>query len=681
MEKIKSILLKQIIQRKYSVVFVTIIVAALFCELFIFNFKWINSAFSDETIVTSYNSSSITKQGDKLLINDDNAVLTIRNIDRKVKYLRISLDKNAAQKANISISATDEANANYLTAPERTVISGIKQSQYIRLHFSGKIKNLKITIRGMDGERVDADFIGLNAHVPLMFSWLRFIFLILAAMILYILRPKSSVYEYKTDLTRPNQKIAVLAFVIIYAAITFNMIHWNGTATIYHEIMPHHRQYYELVDAFKHGHAYIDDATGQLQSMENPYDIYERARQTNGYRWDTAYYNGKYYCYFGAAPAVLFYLPYNLITGRDLPNYIALYIFSIIAMIGILLLLWEIIKKWYPDTPFAVYLMLSGVFSFISYTAYTVYKPDLYMIPTVSALMFAILGLAFWLSAERKNETGDTVLMPSRLAIGSACAAITAGCRPQFLISAVLGVMLFWDYAFKKRELFSKKSIKQTVAVCLPFAVVGAILMAYNFARFGSPFDFGANYNLTTNDMTHRGFVFGRIGLGIFTYFLQPFRMNSIFPFIHDFGSETVYQGLTLTENLMGGVLWLYPILIIGVIGAFKRNVFGDKRAYRLVYFSVIMAVVVAIMDAQMAGLLTRYFNDFVWLMMLASAVTIFALYDKCKSQGIIKLTLIVSAVTLIIAFLTIFAHEENSIREAYPQLYYTVQHLTAFWM
>ena len=26
--------------------------------------------------------------------------------------------------------------------------------------------------------------------------------------------------------------------------------------------------------------------------------------------------------------------------------------------------------------------------------------------------------------------------------------------------------------------------------------------MAYNAARFGSPFDFGANYNLTSNDMT-----------------------------------------------------------------------------------------------------------------------------------------------------------------------------------
>ena len=680
MEKIKSILLEQKMKNKHIVVFVTIIIAALLCELFIFNFKWINSAFSDETIVASFSSLDIKKQGSEFLIDDDRAEITIPNVNQKIKYLRISLDKETEQKAEITVSATDEANSSYLAAPARTVFSRVKQSQYIRLHFSGEVGDLKITIRGMNGERVDADFIGVNAHVPLMFLWIRFLFMILAAMILYILRPKSSVYKYKTDLTRPKQKIAVLAFVMVYAVMLLNMIQWNSTALEFHERYPHHRQYYELCYAFKDGHVSLNlQPSPELDALDNPYDMSQRGGVS--FEWDTAYYNGKYYCYFGAAPAVLFYLPYNLITGHDLPNYAALYIFGVLTMIGILLLLWEFIKKWYKDTPFAMYLLMSGVFAFISYTVYVVYKPDLYMVPTLSALMFAVWGLAFWLSAERKNKKCETVLSAPRLAAGSAFIALTAGCRPQFLISAVLGVMFFWDYAFKKRELFSKKSMKQTVAICLPFVIAGVILMAYNFARFGSPFDFGANYNLTTNDMTHRGFVFGRIGLGIFTYFLQPFCMNSIFPFIHDFSSETVYQGLTLTENLMGGTLWLYPILIIGVWGAFKRDLFADKRAYRTVCFSVVMAVVVAVMDAQMAGLLTRYFNDFVWLMMLASSVTIFALYDKYKSKGIIKLTLAVSAVTLAIAFLTIFAHEEDSIQSAYPQLYYTVQHLIAFWM
>ena len=50
----------------------------------------------------------------------------------------------------------------------------------------------------------------------------------------------------------------------------------------------------------------------------------------------------------------------------------------------------------------------------------------------------------------------------------------------------------------------------------IPFIIVGLGLMYYNYIRFDSPFDFGANYNLTTNDMTLRGFNIDRIFLGIY---------------------------------------------------------------------------------------------------------------------------------------------------------------------
>ena len=60
----------------------------------------------------------------------------------------------------------------------------------------------------------------------------------------------------------------------------------------------------------------------------------------------------------------------------------------------------------------------------------------------------------------------------------------------------------------------------ELVLFALPFVLVAAGLMWYNAARFGSPFDFGANYNLTSNDMTKRGFNPGRIGPALFYYLL-----------------------------------------------------------------------------------------------------------------------------------------------------------------
>ena len=37
------------------------------------------------------------------------------------------------------------------------------------------------------------------------------------------------------------------------------------------------------------------------------------AREGVVYRWDTAFYQGKYYCYFGIVPVLLFYLPFNVV--------------------------------------------------------------------------------------------------------------------------------------------------------------------------------------------------------------------------------------------------------------------------------------------------------------------------------------------------------------------------------
>ena len=69
---------------------------------------------------------------------------------------------------------------------------------------------------------------------------------------------------------------------------------------------------------------------------------------------------------------------------------------------------------------------------------------------------------------------------------------------------------IFWQRYLREKRLFTKRGITEAVAFVLPVVLVAIGLMWYNAARFGSPFDFGANYNLTSNDMTRRGFSVGR---------------------------------------------------------------------------------------------------------------------------------------------------------------------------
>ena len=94
--------------------------------------------------------------------------------------------------------------------------------------------------------------------------------------------------------------------------------------------------------------------------------------------------------------------------------------------------------------------------------------------------------------------------------LGSLSMALVAGCRPQLLLTSLFCVPIFKDY-LKEKEL-----LKKLMVFAIPFALVGLSLMYYNYIRFSSPFDFGANYNLTTNDMTLRGFNIDRVFLGIY---------------------------------------------------------------------------------------------------------------------------------------------------------------------
>ena len=51
-----------------------------------------------------------------------------------------------------------------------------------------------------------------------------------------------------------------------------------------------------------------------------------------------------------------------------------------------------------------------------------------------------------------------------------------------------------------------KRRIKYALCGALPLAILGICQMAYNYARFGSPLDFGIQYSLTINDFTHSEF-------------------------------------------------------------------------------------------------------------------------------------------------------------------------------
>lgn len=665
-----------------AVLFVVLALAVL-CEVFLFNFKfWDSMASKPIDVVPTTVQGAVQLDDTRYRIYKKDAFVEYTDIGSEIKYIRVGTEDG--YDTTVQFSVTDEGNEYPLTVPWRTVNSVVKPTQYIRLHFSGEVNSLKIDFSNAQSTIVNLEDIELNTRVPMMFSIVRVLIVTLFAMLLYILRPRSGVYKVITDLKQKKQRKIVAVAIIVQAVVFIAFTFINLAALEWDKTEVHHRQYYNLIEAFKAGELSIGEGSESLKAMDNPYDFNARVENDVEFNWDNAYFEGEYYSYFGVLPALLLHLPYNLITGGELPNQVAVIVFGITFIVGIMALLWEIIKKWFNRTPLVLYLMLSVTFAVTASLFYAVYKPDFYMVPPLAALAFSVIALALWIGARRDDGTLHT----GRIMWGALLIAVTSMCRPQFLITLFFGVLLFWEDVFKTRTLFSKKSMKQTLALCIPIILVAAVAMLYNYARFGSPLDFGANYNLTTNDMTKRGMVLGRTGLGLFTYFFQPMRIDAQFPFINDFDPATVYQGVTITEKQIGGAFMIFPILIYALIGVVKKSWFKDKMAHRIVCFSVAVAFVVAILDTQMAGILMRYLTDFVWLIMIAASMTVMALHERIldgKSTltdvRLRSLAIILCGVSVAVAFLSIFAHSKNAVWWSNSIAYHYIKYLISFWL
>ena len=508
------------------------------------------------------------------------------------------------------------------------------------------------------------------------------IFLIL--VFIYLFRPKSELYKYKFNLKSTKQKIIISIFFILEILIMIYTVNANVMIKDLHAYS-NQIQYYDLTEALSKKQVYLDTIPSkEIKSMKNPYDYGARKKlideKNADFAWDRAYYKGKYYTYFGVVPVVTTYLPYYLIRGKHIPNYIVVLLVSIITMFGMFLFIKEIVKRYFKETKLLVFLLLliwlvntSGLLSILCYAT-------IYNIPILYSIMFIFYGLYFWISSIKENNISKT-----RIFLGSLCMALVAGCRPQLLISSIFALPIFWNCVFKKRILFSKKSIIETILFILPYILVAIPIMYYNYARFGSIFDFGANYNITSNDMTKRGFVLGRVGLGLYSLLFQLPSYRGTFPFLTDTAFATNYMGTTIREQLFGGVFTTNILLLIS-FGIRKVKKIIPKELYVISLISIISAFIIAILDIEVAGILPRYILDFEWLLCIATMIIIFSIFNSKELNNIkmffLEICIILIVLSLIYQFLYMFDDQllHNMIDNS-TKFYFKWYYLIQFWL
>ena len=322
-------------------------------------------------------------------------------------------------------------------------------------------------------------------------------------------------------------------------------------------------------------------------------------------------------------------------------------------------------------------------------------RPYIYEYAILCGAALLMLGLWLWLSAASTpvEKRGALVV---KLVFGSLCVALVAGCRPQMELFAFLAVPIFWPRYIGQKRLRSRAGAGEAAAFLLPVVLVAAGLMWYNAARFGSPFDFGANYNLTGNDMTQRGFNAVRIGPAVFTSLFELPSWQGVFPFLRETDVQTNAVIRTISEKFTGGILAATPylwVLALPLLPAFRRCLHRRRVAACVVYGSPAVMVVMTVVDCEMAGVLYRYLMDYSPVLLLGAALCWFcaegalsrraALGEGTAAAALPALHTVMAAAvayTAVYRFCTLFAMEPY-LQGMNPSLYHTVSRLVQFWM
>lgn len=707
-----------------------LLAAALGLELFVCNLNfWATHSYTPVDL-RPYLTGDTDPEA-PLTLDEDHTTLTFAGLDQPLYNLQLAgltyqYDGPHPEVQNplflLNVAATDESTSVSRQSWNWQVAARAARSQVCSLDLSGKASTLTLTAAPYNGEyrqypvSYTLETVYANVPRPLDFSAVRFLVLWALLGAGFALRPAGAawrdVYLQNTRRYRPAAVLimavlAVLAFLAPFAdrynagvATSFyNTADWDGESRI--TFTKHINdwasdtaaQYGALAHSLLNGRLDLEkDPPEGLLALENPYDTAARQQEAPDALWDVAYYNGRYYVYFGLVPCLLFQLPFEALTGvGDLPPSLPMILLAWLMILAAFGCVKQAVQRWFPRASAAACLLAATGLASGSQIWYLLLRPSTYEYAILAGAAFVMVALWQWLAAANTPVERRGALL-AHLALGSLSMALVAGCRPQMELFALLALPIFWPRYVRQKRLCSRAGAGEAAAFLLPVLAVAALLMWYNAARFGSPFDFGANYNLTSNDMTRRGFAVGRMAPAVVTFLLGVPGIGTVFPYLSATRMATNYMGLTITELFYGGALVCLPLLWGLAVLPLARGRLGRRRDLKGLFGLVLLGTVaLAVLDCQMAGVLYRYQSDWLGPLLLAGALAWLlaeqVLQDHAGQpgtavlQGALRRGLPLAVLAgAVYNFCVDFAAEPGLIGQN-PALYQNVSRLVQFWL
>jgi 4-amino-4-deoxy-L-arabinose transferase-like glycosyltransferase len=369
------------------------------------------------------------------------------------------------------------------------------------------------------------------------------------------------------------------------AAAVIWLMHWTVASSGGFN-PPGEEDYYNyLVRGWRDGHLYLaKEPRPEMLQLADPYDPAQNHAVRLG---DASYYQGHYYLYFSAAPALLLHLPYGLITGRELGTTTAVFLYLALGYLATCVVWSSLRARFFPSSSTllgVLGILLLGLGNPLLVLAR---RPLVWELPITAAYAFASLTLlAVYLALTRRH--------PRRwLVVAGVTAGAMVACRPGDAFAVALFLPVLWHLG--RDRPISRATLVRFACVAVPIGLWLVALLAHNHARFGRPLEFGINYQLTsTYEAKQRHFALEYAPHNAWIYFLQPLRHTPEFPHVAAVavrGGPRGYLGEWVEP--IAGLLPTFPFLF-AILGCLAWPITGPAADSRLRVLTIAVAVAAA---------------------------------------------------------------------------------------
>lgn len=587
--------------------------AAIILELFLSNFVYF-AFVAGRTETVDYKKSDFAYDvtGDKTQFGLGDLGFELNSVSFNVKAKDETVEPF---ELRVSVYVIDERNSDYSLAVARTIpVTAKEQKITFFCNSGGKAEDL-IFITGEAQSDVLISNVILNPQYKPGFNQARFLLILAVMLIGFLLHVRSSENKLVPYKNRHRRSVALSVTLSVAGSVAVAIL--SASSETLDPIAYPLRQdvrlydpYIQQFDAFMKGQLHLDVKPDErLALLKNPYDLAERTFHGIDYMWDRAYFDGKYFSYFGVTPLLLVYFPYYFLTG-SLPNAgLVMAVFCVMTAVFFALAVEEY-AKISGKKHFGYFTAFCTVSGFLASFALIIARGQqrFYYIAGMAGMAFSAAFIMFMLKAVGSQKIKRIIYFAlAGISFGLGFHSRVNSVVPLAIV-AVAFVLLWAIKRFKEKQVGTLFAEMAALGTPVVIAVVASML--YNKARFGSFFDFGTAYQLTISDTSFYSIGLHGIMPAFFHYFLQGFHFVQEFPYVGmnyiappDYGRYFyVDSGIGIFAMPFMLSLLLFPIVL-------KKKTIGKNR--KIIFAAALIAIpVTAFINCCLGGIIFRYTSD-----------------------------------------------------------------------